>query len=337
MKKRLIIAGLISIFVALCGSGLAVAQQATATEIFGGPGGNAFSDPELERGARVVEVQVRSGEYVDSVQLVFTLSDGRTVLGPQHGGEGGELSVFHLDADEYLIGISGRSGSYIDSIRFQTNKRTSPTFGGSGGNRDFRVKVPANTQVTGLTGRSGQYLDAIGLIFIPLRRGFFSDFGSAAPQSGQTSLAGGSGGNAFVDGDIPDGASIVEVRVMAGDYVDSVQMIYDSPDGRSVELARHGGGGGRAASFRLEQGEYIVGLSGRCGSYVDSLRIHTNRRTSQLFGGNGGDRDFRIDIPDGNQATGFVGRSGTYVDAIGLNYSRIPYPQDRFRGRRRNR
>jgi hypothetical protein len=336
MNKRLLIAGLISILAALCGSGLAVAQLAPATEIVGGPGGNAFSDPEPERGARVVEVQVRSGDYVDSVQLVYWLGDGRTVVGPQHGGAGGELGVFHLDADEYLVGISGRTGTYIDSIRFQTNKRTSPSFGGSGGSRDFRVDVPTNAQVTGLVGRAGNYLDAIGLTFIPIRRGIYSAFGGA-PQIGQTPIAGGSGGTAFVDGDIPAGASIVEVRVHAGDFVDSVQMIYSFPDGRPIEAARHGGEGGRAASFRLEQGEYIVSLSGRCGTYVDSLRIHTNMRTSQLFGGSGGDRDFRIDVPDDNQATGFMGRSGMYLDAIGLTYARTFAPQDRFRERRRDR
>jgi hypothetical protein len=336
VKQRLLIAGLTLIVAVLCGSGWAAAQQATATEIVGGSGGNAFSDPEPDQGARVVEVQVRSADYVDSVQLVYALRDGRTVMGPQHGGAGGRLSIFHLDADEYLTGISGRTGSYIDSIRFQTNKRTSPTFGGNGGSRNFRVDVPANAQVTGLAGRAGDYLDAIGLTFIPIRRGFFSAFGSA-PQPSQTSVAGGSGGTAFVDADIPAGARVAEVRVHAEDFIDSVQMVYELPDGRLVEAGRHGGGGGRAASFRLEPGEYIVGLSGRCGTYVDSLRIQTNRRTSQLFGGSGGDRDFRIDVPDGNQATGFLGRSGEYLDAIGLTYARTHAPQPWFRERRRNR
>ena len=336
MKQRLLIAGLISIVAALCGSGWVFAQQGTATEIVGGSGGSAFSDPAPAQGTRVIEVQVHSGENVDSVQLVYMLSDGRTVMGPLHGGAGGRLSVFHLDADEYLTGISGRSGSYIDSIQFQTNKRTSPTFGGSGGNRDFRVDIPANTQLTGLAGRAGKYLDAIGLTFVPIRRGRFSAFGSA-PQPGETSLAGGSGGQEFVDSEIPAGAGIVEVRIRSGNAVDSVQMIYSLRDGRSLEGARHGGGGGRAASFRLEQGEYIVALSGRCGTYVDSLRIHTNLRTSQLFGGSGGDRDFRIDVPDGNQATGFMGRSGTYLDAIGLTYARTFAPQRGYRDRRRNR
>src|SRR5258708_33475649 len=118
MKQRLIIAGLISILAILWGNGCAVAQQAPVTEIAGGSGGNAFLDPEPAQGGRIIEIQIRSGDHVDSVQLVYMLSDGRAVAGPQHGGARGVLNAFHLDADEYLIGISGRSGSYIDSIRF---------------------------------------------------------------------------------------------------------------------------------------------------------------------------------------------------------------------------
>jgi hypothetical protein len=334
MRKRLFIAGLILVVAALCGSEWAVAQQAPATEIFGGTGGNAFSDRELAPGARVVEVQVRSGNHIDAVQLVYTLSDGRTVMGPQHGGGGGGLSVFHLDADEVLTGISGRSGEYIDSIRFQTNMRTSPTFGGNGGSNDFRVDVPPYTQVAGLAGRAGIYLDAIGLTFIPVRHEHFPQFGRE-PRPGQTALAGGAGGTDFVDADNPPGTGIVEVRVQAGEFVDSVQVIYDLPNGRLAEATRHGGGGGRTETFRLEPGEYITGLSGRCGTHVDSFRIHTNRRTSQLFGGSGGEREFRIDVPEGNLATGFMGRSGMYLDAIGLTYERIP--EGRFRDRRRDR
>jgi hypothetical protein len=334
VNKRLLIAGLIVISATLMGSGLARAQRDAATQIAGGRGGNPFSDPEPDSGARVIEVQVRSGGNVDSVQLVYMLRDGRTAAGPRHGGSGGNLSVFRLDSDEYLVGISGRSGDYIDSIQFQTNKRTSPRFGGNGGDRDFQIQVPGNAQVSGLIGRAGQYLDAIGLTFTPLRRGPDSSHGGG-PQGDQTSIAGGSGGSEFFDSEIPDGARIVEVRVNAGEFVDSVQMIYSVPGGRPFPAAKHGGNVGGGASFRLRPGEYIVGLSGRFGQYVDSLRIHTNQRTSQVFGGGGGGRDFRIEVPDGAQATGFVGRSGEYVDAIGLTFARM---RDRgYRDRRRDR
>jgi hypothetical protein len=267
---------------------------------------------------------------------MYMMGDGRAVAGPQHGGGGGGLNVFHLDADEYLTGISGRAGSFIDSIRFETNKRTSPIFGGSGGSRDFRIEVPADTQVTGFVGRAGLYLDAIGLAFLPERRVLNSSYGRTE-QSSQTSLAGGTGGEEFLDGNIPPGARIIEVRVAAAEFVDSVQMIYGyrdrDGDGRPFEAARHGGEGGREMSFRLEPGEYIIGLSGRCGKYLDSLRIHTNRRTSQLFGGSGGEREFRIDVPYEKQVTGFVGRSGKYLDAIGLTYSEIPHEPRGYRAR----
>jgi Jacalin-like lectin domain len=335
LRKTLFIAGLVAV-AALCGGGKAAAQQATVTDVVGGPGGRVFMDQAPEQGARVIEVQVHSGEYVDSVELLYMLDDGRTVMGPLHGGPGGQLSAFHLDADEYLVGASGRVGEYIDSIEFQTNKRTSPTYGGSGGNRNFNVSVPPNNQVTGFAGRGGQYLDAIGLTFTPMRRRIFSGFGRT-PQPGQTDLAGGSGGTEFVDADVPVGGRIVEVRVHGGDYIDSIQMIYAMPDGRLLEAAVHGGEGGQGLSFRLDPGEYIIGISGRCGQYVDSLQIRTNKRTSQSFGGRGGDREFRIDVPDGNQATGFIGRQGEYLDAIGIAYGKTWVPQGRDRDRDRDR
>lgn len=344
MKKRFflvstlagVMAGLTVLVAALCGAGPALAQQAPATEIFGGPGGNAFLDEAPPPGARVIEVHVRSGQYVDSVQLVYMLRDGQTIAGPRHGGEGGELNVLRLDPGEYLTGISGRTGSYIDSIEFQTNRHTSPTFGGNGGDREFQVEVPENAQAIGFTGRSGEYVDAIGLTFVPLRRRFSSGFDDA-PQFGETSLSGGPGGAVFVDGDIPAGTRVVAVRIHSGSYIDSIQMIYNLPDGRVLEGDRHGGNGGRGEVFRLAPGEYIVGISGRSGTYVDSLRIRTNMRTSQLFGGNGGNTEYRIDVPDGNQGAGFMGRSGNYLDAIGLTYDRIRGRQDRFRDRNRDR
>jgi hypothetical protein len=273
-----------------------------------------------QSGTRVLEVRIRSGDHVDSVQMVFILADGRSVTSPRHGGSGGGLSVFRLNPGEYIMGLSGRYGDYVDSIQIHTNQRTSPLFGGRGGARDFQIEVPAGNQVVGFTGRAGDYLDAIGMIFVPI----------VQLQAGQTNAAGGRGGSSFSDRDMPPGARIAEVRVRAGDHVDSIQAIYVLADGRTLEGARHGGTGGRMETFRLDPDEYIVGISGRYGEYVDSIRIHTNRRTSQTFGGRGGNRDFRIDIPAGNRAVGFLGRAGDSVDAIGLNYEEVRAPGRRF-------
>jgi hypothetical protein len=154
------------------------------------------------------------------------------------------------------------------------------------------------------------------------RRGLFATVPAAPAQIEQTAIAGGRGGSAFSDRDVPAGARIAEVNVRAGERIDAVQVIYTLPDGRSQEGARHGGMGGNAYVFRLDSDEYITGLSGRYGEMIDSLRIHTNKRVSQPFGGSGGNRDFRVDVPAGNRAVGFAGRSGKLLDAVGLTYTR---------------
>jgi hypothetical protein len=295
---------------AVAGSLTALAQQ-SSSGIFGGGGGNAFSDPAQRAGARVLEVRVWSGEWVDAVQLTYALQDGSTWAGTKHGGSGGRLSAFQLDSDEYITGLSGRYGKYIDSIRIHTNKRTSDLLGGRGGNQDLKIDVPGGYQGIGFTGRAGLYLDAVGLLYVPIPQA----------QAGKTSIAGGRGGSEFTDTGIPSGARIVEIRVRAGERLDGIQVVYQMPNGTTGEGTWHGGQGGRSVSFRLDSGEYLTGISGRCGTYVDSIRFHTNQRTSDTFGGRGGNRDFKMDVPAGTQATGFTGRSGIYVDAIGLTYS----------------
>jgi phage tail protein X len=266
---------------------LAPAQQLESTTTFGGSGGDGFTDFQPPADTRIVEVRIRSGDTVDALQMVYSLPNGRTVTGPRHGGTGGRQSTFRLDANEYVTGISGRFGDTIDSIRIHTSRRTSPTYGGRGGSRDFRADVPSGNQAVGFTGRAGDTVDAIGLVYSPLQRSsWFSNLGGSA-QGGQTSTAGGSGGSVFSDRP-PQGARLVEVRVRAGDAIDSIQAIYIGSDGRLIDGARHGGSGGNENTFRLDPGEYLTGLSGRFGDTVDSLRLHTNRRTSPLYGGHGG-------------------------------------------------
>jgi hypothetical protein len=315
------------------------AQQPMATQVYGGSGGNAFADLDPPDASRIIEVRIRSGEMVDSVQMVYGLIDGRNVVGPLHGGSGGGLNSFRLDADEYIIGLSGRYGRNLDSLRIITNKRTSQTYGGRGGTNDLRIDVPSGYLVIGFAGRSGVYMDAIGLTYAPIyytsarhavvtsTTGLTTSVGLAPTQVGltpiqiaQTNIAGGNGGSEFSDRDIPAGARIAEVRIWSGDGIDSLQLVYLLSDGRLQQGVRHGGSSGNAFVIRLDSDEYITGISGRAGVRVDSMRIVTNKRTSLTFGGRGGDGDFRIDLPRGGQAVGFAGRAGSMIDAIGLTY-----------------
>ena len=72
---------------------------------------------------------------------------GAVIELPHLGGGSGFRHTITLDADEYLTGISGRSGRYIDSIRFHTNLRTSDTFGGPFGAADYALHAPEGTQI----------------------------------------------------------------------------------------------------------------------------------------------------------------------------------------------
>jgi hypothetical protein len=323
------------VFVLVASATTARAQEAASTELSGSGGGRAFADSAPPAGARVFEVRIATGERIDSVQIEYSLPRGRSLSGPRHGGSGGRLVVFRLDPDEFITGLSGRCGDTVDSLRIHTNRRTSELFGGSGGDREYRIDVPRGNEAVGFAGRAGNLIDAIGLVYVarPVR-GFFGSPGRRPGQAGDADIAGGDGGSPFTDPEPRSDTRLAEVRVYAGDHVDVIQAVYVDGNGRLVEGARHGGGGGRVTVFRLDPDEYVTGLSGRHGDVIDSLRIHTNRRTSELFGGSGGERDFRIDVPSGRQAVGFTGRAGRYLDAIGLTHGTITDFRRRGPGRR---
>jgi hypothetical protein len=272
-------------------------------------------------------VIVRAGDTIDGIQAIYVLADGSSMEGAQHGGSGGRRYSFRLDSDEYITGLAGRYGNTIDSLRIVTNKRTSQTFGGRGGSRDYRLDVPSGNMAIGFAGRSGDTIDAIGLEYAALpqtrRRNIFAPDQTVSGLLNQTAIAGGGGGSAFRDQDVASGTRISEVIVRAGNTIIGIQAIYVLSDGSNVDGAQHGGLGGRRYSFLLDRDEYITGLAGRYGSTIDSLRIVTNKRTSQIFGGSGGSRDYRLDVPAGNQAIGFAGRAGDTLDAIGLVYRRM--------------
>jgi hypothetical protein len=296
-------------------------QQPSLTSTVGGRGGTPFAD-DFMLGARVSEVYVFSGDYVDAIQIEYILPDGRKALGPRDGGPGGRQNMFRLDSDEYIVGLSVKYGEYLDSLQIQTNKRKSSTYGGFGGSKSSRVDVPSGNQAIGFTGRAGKFLDSIGLVYIPL----------PLLISGQTEIAGGKKGNAFGDIDIPLGSIISEIRVCAGKNIDSIQAIYVLRDGRTLEGPVHGGQGGNLNVFRLKPDEYITGLSGRYGLYLDSLSIQTNQRISQVFGGSGGDRNFTISVPRGNMVVSLLGRAGERLDSIGLYFAPIEKSSQQRRG-----
>lgn len=133
----------------------------------GGNGGKPFEHYEVPTGTRLTAIHVFTEWVVNAIQIEYAGANGASEGRPPIGGLGGEHHVFYLDEDEYLTGISGRAGWYIDSIRFHTNKRQSPTFGGGGGDREYTFEAPERHEVVGFFGRSEWYIDSLGVYVRP--------------------------------------------------------------------------------------------------------------------------------------------------------------------------
>ncbi|HUN21777.1 MAG TPA: jacalin-like lectin [Anaerolineales bacterium] len=116
---------------------------------------------------------------------------------------------------------------------------------------------------------------------------------------------------------IPVGARLVEVRVFAAQYIDAIQFIYETADGKRETLPWMGGLGGQMYVFELQPDEYLTAISGAADWYLDSVRFHTNLRHSPLYGGFGGD-EFTLLAPAGEHIVGIFGRADWYIDSIGI-------------------
>ncbi len=135
----------------------------------GGTGGKYFSTAQIggqysSDSRRLSEVRVRSGAFIDSIQLVYENIIGQKILSSEFGGNGGTLSIFKLQPGEYITRISGRHGLYIDSLLIETNKGKAKGYGGSGGSVGYSYTAPIGFKIHGFVGRSGKFLDAIGVI-----------------------------------------------------------------------------------------------------------------------------------------------------------------------------
>ena len=154
-----------------------------------------------------------------------------------------------------------------------------------------------------------------------------------------TSEYGGAGGDAFTD-DLtmfPAGSRVYQIKVLAGDYIDMVQLVYQSPDGTITDGpahgGQHGGEGGSVSTLTLDIDEYITNIHGGygvflSGTYVYSMILTTNKRTVS-YGGSGAGAitttAYSIDVPAGTATAshllmGFKGRAHRYIDKIGLAY-----------------
>ncbi|KAG8727058.1 hypothetical protein FRC11_013995, partial [Ceratobasidium sp. 423] len=119
------------------------------SEYFGDVNGHAFNDRVLignSKSIRISSVEIRSGDFIDSIQFTYTDNkDGRELkpITPRHGGPGGSPHQFVLKDGEHIVTISGRYGEQrITQLCLGTNRgRTSEVYG-SGKGQSFSSLAP---------------------------------------------------------------------------------------------------------------------------------------------------------------------------------------------------
>ena len=130
--------------------------------------------------------------------------------------------------------------------------------------------------------------------------------------------SGGLGGHPYENYLIPDGARLREIHIFADEFVNAIQFVYQGADDSLVIMPRIGGRDGQQNIFRLEDEEFLLGIQGQCGWFIDTLSLHTNQRSSPQYGGQGGEKDYFLNAPAGSEIVGLFGRADWHVDALGI-------------------
>ena len=83
----------------------------------------------------------------------------------KQGGSGGVFHEWKIPKDEFVKKITvTATANVITSLTFETNKKTSATFGSGNGDTKSIIEIPDNSKIIGFSGRSAQFLNKIGFI-----------------------------------------------------------------------------------------------------------------------------------------------------------------------------
>lgn len=273
-------------------------------------------------GARIVEVKMFSGSFIDSLHVVAEVPTVGRVSLSAGGPLGSPTRPLTLDTNERIVEISGTCADYIHSLKIRTSLGQELLAGTEDGSISFSYEIPEDRRVSGFWGKSGSFLDAIGLILDP---------SGSAPSPDRTRLLGPSGswgGSPFriSPPSIPPPPAarfrVTKVIIRHGAYIDAIGLEYEVNGTTMGEMAGGDDPGAMLEEFPLMPGEFIVGIAGRYGNYVDSIIIQTNQRFSKRYGGRGGDMRFNYTLWPNEEVVGFFGRNGNYIDALGCIFMR---------------
>ncbi|CAL9041338.1 unnamed protein product [Musa banksii] len=214
------------------------------------------------------------------------------------GGNGG--SAFDMGPAYRIISVKIFSGDVVDAmdVTFTYYGKTETRhFGGSGGT-PHEIVLQEGEYLVGMAERE--------------------EFGAHNTMNGAIKVGawGGNGGSAF---DMGPAHRIISVKIFSGDVVDAVDITFTSYG--KTETRHFGGSGGTPHEIVLQEGEYLVGMTGEFGNYhgvvvVGKLGFSTNKKSYGPFGNTRG-TPFSLPIAAG-KISGFFGRGGDFLDAIGV-------------------
>ncbi len=283
-------------------------------------GGTAYED-SISDTARVTELWIGSGTFIEGLQMWSLNSDGMLFTSGAHGGWASGLHRIVLATDEYIVALNGKGGLYMDSLSVVTNKRTYGPYGGSGGDTAFSMAAPTGYEIVGFFGRAGDLMDYTGAVArqrtstpappaVPT--------GSVRPVIQLTPTVGwGYGGLPYQD-TVPEDGRVAELWVRAGATMDSLQMWFLRSDGTLYSPGKRGfSKGGDLYRLVFDTDEYITELDGIEGEFMVGLTVVTNKRTYGPWAGGLGGSDFSIVAPPGYEICGFYGQYGLGLDLTG--------------------
>jgi len=291
---------------------------------FGGSDGAPFADDLTVIGG-LVGFRVFADFVVLGLQAFWVLPGGDVVEGKLHGTAGGDRDEVWLQGGEYLIGAEvAIEKGYISSLAFLSNQhRRYGPYGRGSGRETVRTEP-----IQGFFGRGDALPTALGVYSQPVQ-----DNPTLPPYFPPYEMGdqyGGTGGEEFSD-NLTEIARVKEVRIRSGAYINSIQLIWEVPDGSTVQGERHGGPGGNFHFFLLATDEFITRIdvgAGTGASPVDCLTFYSSRGTKYGPYGNVRGPQNRI---SGGPINGFHGRAGDLLYRIGAFkpfYPEIPAPAD---------
>lgn len=244
------------------------------------------------------------------------------------GGIGGWEYELRCPAGLSLIGIKGRAGGLVDSVRgvcgtIYGGQQVTSWAGGPFGT-EYERRCPAGKVVVGIGGRAGAFIDSLSMrCGDPLDRG----------QVEVLARAGGQGGWAFGPSFCPTNRVGVGLRGTASVWLHRVQLLCAEVEQAAPtywESGHVGGMGGTVENLRCNFGEVLVGVRAREGWVVDKLEARCSQVNAagawigsvttrgEAGGGFGGGTQRIIQCPNGQAVSGISGNSGWYLDKLTL-------------------